>query len=64
MPVLISVQRNAQVFLLAISIPLMLLAALVEERGRTEQSLRARQRELAEVNRKTTIGVMAAQALT
>jgi signal transduction histidine kinase len=51
---------SLQVFLLAISIPLMLLAALVEERGRTEQSLRATQRELAEVNRKTTIGVMAA----
>jgi len=51
---------SLQIFLLAISIPLMLLAALVEERGRTEQSLRATERELARVSRQTTVGAMAA----
>src|SRR6516225_4640933 len=51
---------SLQIFLLAISIPLMLLAALVEERGRIEQSLRATERELARVSRQTTVGAMAA----
>ena len=47
-------------FLLAMSIPMMFLAAIVEERRRTEQEARRQRDELAHAQRVTTLGELAA----
>ncbi len=47
-------------FLLAISIPMMFLAALVEERRRTEEEARRQRDELAHAQRVTTLGELVA----
>jgi signal transduction histidine kinase len=47
-------------FLLAISIPMMFLAALVEERRRTEEEMRRQRDQLAHALRVTTLGQLAA----
>jgi signal transduction histidine kinase len=47
-------------FLLAMSIPMMFLAAIVEERRRTEQETRRQRDELAHAQRVTTLGELAA----
>ena len=46
-------------FLLAMSIPMMFLAAIVEERRRTEQETRRQRDELAHAQRVTTLGELA-----
>lgn len=47
---------SLQIFLLAITIPLMILAALVEERERAEEDARREREELAHVLRVATLG--------
>ena len=47
-------------FLLAISIPMMILAALVEERRRTEEESRRQRDDLAHAQRVATLGELAA----
>ncbi len=51
---------SLQIFLLAITIPLMILAALVEERGRAEEQARREREELAHVLRVATLGELTA----
>ncbi|MGH7307777.1 MAG: MASE1 domain-containing protein, partial [Candidatus Rokuibacteriota bacterium] len=51
---------SLQIFLIALAVPLLLLAALVEERRRTEESLRRVQADLTHAARVTTMGQLVA----
>ena len=51
---------SLQIFLIAIAVPVMLLAALVEEQRRTEESLRTAQADLTHAARITVMGQLVA----